>query len=53
VPLLKEYADGNPTPDLGPGWHWADAPVLYPAVAAAAGLTPDNAEGIIQWLETH
>ena len=53
VPMLPEFTNNQTTPDLGPTWHWVQAPVLYPAVGAAAGLTADDHAGIIQWLVSH
>jgi hypothetical protein len=53
VPMLPDFTHNQTTPDLGASWHWVDAPVLYPAVAAAAGLTADDHAGIIQWLVSH
>lgn len=52
VPLLSMYTN-NTQPDLGPSWHWADSPVLYPHVAAEQGITLDQPEAIINWLATH
>jgi len=53
VPLMKAFNHNrSTTPDLGPTWHWVDAPVLYPHVARAHGIAR-NAPAIIKWLETH
>lgn len=49
VPLLPTYTNTT-EPDLGPHWHWVDVPVLYPHVAAAAGITLDQPDAILQWL---
>lgn len=50
VPLLGTYTN-NTKPDLGVSWHWSDAPVLYPDVAAAKGITLDSPADIIKWLQ--
>jgi hypothetical protein len=52
VPLLSTYTN-NTKPDLGPSWHWADSPVLYPHVAAELGITLDTPEGIVAWLTSN
>ncbi len=52
VPLLSTFTN-NTKPDLGPTWHWADAPVLYPDVAAEQGITLDKPEAIINWLASN
>jgi hypothetical protein len=52
LPLLSAYTN-NTQPALGKGWHWSEAPVLYPHVAAAAGITLQRPDAIIEWLETH
>lgn len=52
VPLLSVFTN-NTQPDLGPKWHWVDAPVLYPHVAAAQNVTLDKPDGIVKWLETN
>jgi hypothetical protein len=52
VPLLDTYTN-NTRPDLGPAWHWSSAPVLYPQVAKAHGITLDKPADIIKWLETN
>ncbi|WIA28952.1 hypothetical protein OEZ86_011475 [Tetradesmus obliquus] len=43
VPMLPLYTNVT-TPDLGGGWHWVAAPVLYPSVAAAAGIAKNDSE---------
>lgn len=35
------------------GWHWVDAPVLYPSVAQELGLTLDDPGAIVKWLQAH
>lgn len=52
VPLLDKFTNTT-KPDLGPQWHWSDTPVLYPHVAAAAGIEVNDTAGIIKWLESH
>lgn len=52
VPLLSTYTN-NTKPDLGPSWHWAESPVLYPHVAAEQGITLDKPEAIIAWLTSN
>jgi len=52
VPLLDKFTQTT-QPDLGPTWHWVDAPVLYPHVAEAAGISLHSPQGIIKWLETN
>eukprot|EP00882_Tetradesmus_deserticola_P011111 GHRQ01011748.1.p1 GENE.GHRQ01011748.1~~GHRQ01011748.1.p1 ORF type:complete len:342 (+),score=112.74 GHRQ01011748.1:47-1072(+) len=52
VPMLPLFTN-NTTPDLGRDWHWVHAPVLYPSVAASAGITINNTEAIISWLQEH
>jgi hypothetical protein len=52
VPMLRYFTE-NITPDLGDSWHWDHAPVLYPAVAAAAGIKKNDASAIVKWLREH
>jgi hypothetical protein len=52
APMLRLYTD-NVTPDLGDSWHWDHVPVLYPAVAAAAGIRKDDTSAIVKWLREH
>ncbi|KAF6254758.1 hypothetical protein COO60DRAFT_1462514 [Scenedesmus sp. NREL 46B-D3] len=52
VPMLPLYTN-NTTPDLGGDWQWVHAPVLYPSVAAAAGINIGDTEAIINWLQEH
>jgi hypothetical protein len=52
VPMLPMYTN-NTTSDLGSDWHWVRAPVLYPDVAEAAGITKGDSEAIIKWLQEH
>eukprot|EP00877_Chromochloris_zofingiensis_P015247 jgi/Chrzof1/9977/Cz04g22180.t1 len=53
VPLLTTSVNNHTTPDMGPAWHWVDAPVLYPHVASQQGITIDQHDKIIVWLQTH
>lgn len=52
APLLARFTE-HPKPDLGPNWHWVDAPVLYPDVAQAANISTHDISAIINWLQTH
>lgn len=52
VPLLHTHTN-NTKPDLGPAWHWADAPVLYPHAASEQGITLEAPADIIKWLEAN
>jgi hypothetical protein len=52
VPMLSLYTNVT-TPDLGRDWHWVHTPVLYPSVAAAAGIAKEDSEAIVKWLQEH
>ena len=53
LPNPAPRIDPAATPDLGPDWVWSAAPVLYPSVAEGLGLSRDDPEGLLSWLERH
>ena len=53
LPNPAPRIDPAAAPDLGPDWVWSAALVLYPSAAQGLGLSREDPEGLLSWLERH